>query len=603
MSAPPVQDSILDSGWGDGPSMGGGGMPAGAPGMYAPSPMMQGGAFMAPSPGMMQPMGGGMMGGGLGGGMMGGDMMGGGLMQPQMIQNMHPMMQPMQGMGPMGAMGPGGMGPGGMGSGPAGYGGAVGMAPQAQSSHMMMGGYPQGPAAAGYTAQPAVLHYGGHAPMEAPMAQDMMMHQRGHGVGGMHLPPAQHGGMGMGAAPSTRSDAGYSHAAADSTESRMSARVRPAALCGDRGGVGLSSPMPPRHRNRKRRRPRSATPSRTAEALSNAEQHRGAGATGPHGTLPHDRGRTVRRVSSHGRCGPLPGQGPDRSSYACRPATGGAPFRRCSSDLWRRSCSVAGVASGTLRLFWPSCPGNAQSTGSSGVMMPSDGALWAARPGTPGGGNSASHRSAGRVLRSREQSCSFVCYGCVRGPKPPHDLRTASVRSAVWKTEVYGRSAAGLEVVGKPPLAGRRQSTAAVPRAASGSKFRSLHAAISTGRQTRPPSVGTHSAGGGGVGRSGRQKAATRRDMRSCPGPDGMSHRGGSLFHTRPGNAIARDLRGLPPPPTPPKCSSQCWSRQTPAWTRRVHLDAPGHRHGQQPVSGTANPRSSQTGQVIRGLR
>ena len=40
-----------------------------------------------------------------------------------------------------------------------------------------------------------------------------------------------------------------------------------------------------------------------------------------------------------------------------------------------------------------------------------------------------------------------------------------------------------------------------------------------------------------------------------------------------------------------------------PAWTRCVHLDAPGQRHGQQPVSGTADPRSSQTGQVIRGLQ
>ena len=40
-----------------------------------------------------------------------------------------------------------------------------------------------------------------------------------------------------------------------------------------------------------------------------------------------------------------------------------------------------------------------------------------------------------------------------------------------------------------------------------------------------------------------------------------------------------------------------------PAWTWGVHLDAPGQRHGQQPVSGTADPRSSQTGQVIRGLR
>ena len=47
------------------------------------------------------------------------------------------------------------------------------------------------------------------------------------------------------------------------------------------------------------------------------------------------------------------------------------------------------------------------------------------------------------------------------------------------------------------------------------------------------------------------------------------------------------------PPPPPHPC----------AWTQSVHLDAPGQRHGQQPVSGTADPRSSQTGQVIRGLR
>ena len=53
-----------------------------------------------------------------------------------------------------------------------------------------------------------------------------------------------------------------------------------------------------------------------------------------------------------------------------------------------------------------------------------------------------------------------------------------------------------------------------------------------------------------------------------------------------------------PPPPVTkiilhmhtPARTSQCWSRQTPAWTRRVHLDAPGQRHGQQPVSGTADP-------------
>ena len=47
-------------------------------------------------------------------------------------------------------------------------------------------------------------------------------------------------------------------------------------------------------------------------------------------------------------------------------------------------------------------------------------------------------------------------------------------------------------------------------------------------------------------------------------------------------------------PQVPPAPGPRTW---------RVHLDAPGQRHGQQPVSGTADPRSSQTGQVIRGLR
>ena len=32
-----------------------------------------------------------------------------------------------------------------------------------------------------------------------------------------------------------------------------------------------------------------------------------------------------------------------------------------------------------------------------------------------------------------------------------------------------------------------------------------------------------------------------------------------------------------------PARTSQSWSRQTPAWTRSVHLDAPGQRQGQQP--------------------
>ena len=40
-----------------------------------------------------------------------------------------------------------------------------------------------------------------------------------------------------------------------------------------------------------------------------------------------------------------------------------------------------------------------------------------------------------------------------------------------------------------------------------------------------------------------------------------------------------------------PSHQSHCCSLPpSPAWTRSVHLDAPGQRHGQQPVSGTADP-------------
>ena len=38
-----------------------------------------------------------------------------------------------------------------------------------------------------------------------------------------------------------------------------------------------------------------------------------------------------------------------------------------------------------------------------------------------------------------------------------------------------------------------------------------------------------------------------------------------------------------------------------PAWTRSVHLDAPGQRHGQQPVSGTADPGIVKQGKSSRG--
>ena len=56
------------------------------------------------------------------------------------------------------------------------------------------------------------------------------------------------------------------------------------------------------------------------------------------------------------------------------------------------------------------------------------------------------------------------------------------------------------------------------------------------------------------------------------------SEGGGGDLGTPP-PTIAPVRKVIPQTHTPAR-SSQCWSRQTPAWTRRVHLDAPGQRHG-----------------------
>ena len=39
-----------------------------------------------------------------------------------------------------------------------------------------------------------------------------------------------------------------------------------------------------------------------------------------------------------------------------------------------------------------------------------------------------------------------------------------------------------------------------------------------------------------------------------------------------------------------PSAHTSVLESANPAWTRSVHLDAPGQRHGQQPISGTADP-------------
>ena len=62
----------------------------------------------------------------------------------------------------------------------------------------------------------------------------------------------------------------------------------------------------------------------------------------------------------------------------------------------------------------------------------------------------------------------------------------------------------------------------------------------------------------------------------------GTGSRGRAIGQWTPAAADESKAQRRHPPP-PPEC-------------------APGQWHGQQPVSGTADPRSSQTGQVIRGF-
>ena len=89
------------------------------------------------------------------------------------------------------------------------------------------------------------------------------------------------------------------------------------------------------------------------------------------------------------------------------------------------------------------------------------------------------------------------------------------------------------------------------------------------------------------------------------PLPPNLSRRrpvGGPCHGSPHGGFWKRGSNAPPPPPLEapvrriilqmrtPARASQCWSQQTSAWTRSVHLNAPGQRHGQQPVSETADP-------------
>ena len=120
--------------------------------------------------------------------------------------------------------------------------------------------------------------------------------------------------------------------------------------------------------------------------------------------------------------------------------------------------------------------------------------------------------------------------------------------------------------------------------------MRCSHARLEHRAQGTSAKHGKASADGGGPADDGAGQCPTEVDS------------GVALWATRPAkvpaSASAKSAKGL---------TASRWggvrTGRPPLPPFSVRLDAPGQRHGQQPVSETADPRSSQTGQVIRGLR
>ena len=73
------------------------------------------------------------------------------------------------------------------------------------------------------------------------------------------------------------------------------------------------------------------------------------------------------------------------------------------------------------------------------------------------------------------------------------------------------------------------------------------------------------------------------KTVQSAEGGEGKEKRERIIFVVR--NPCQENLADAHP-----RAPKSMLESASPAWTWSVHLDAPGQRHGQQPVSGTADP-------------
>ena len=85
-------------------------------------------------------------------------------------------------------------------------------------------------------------------------------------------------------------------------------------------------------------------------------------------------------------------------------------------------------------------------------------------------------------------------------------------------------------------------------------------------------------------GVTGHVRPRSPKTVQSAEGEEGKEKRERIIV------VVRSPCQGNFPADAHPSAHKSVLESANPAWTRGVHLDAPGQRHGQQPVSGTADP-------------
>ena len=83
---------------------------------------------------------------------------------------------------------------------------------------------------------------------------------------------------------------------------------------------------------------------------------------------------------------------------------------------------------------------------------------------------------------------------------------------------------------------------------------------------------------------AGQRRPRSPKTVQSAEGGEGKDKRERMIV------VVRSPCQENDPADAHPSAHKSVWESANPAWTRSVHLDAPGQRHGQQPIFGTADP-------------